>query len=67
MHDFLNYYPATVGGGGGGGRIRPPLGFSGITSSFIFFIDMKLGTPLRESIRRRLVQRKSKSAGNFLL
>ena len=52
-------------GGGGVGSDPPPLGFSGITSSFYYCIDMKLGTALRASIWRRLVQRKSKSAGNF--
>ena len=54
---------AGVNPPGGGGRIRPPRFFRNF---FIYYcIDMKLGTPLRASIWRRLVQRKSKSAGNF--
>ena len=53
-------------GGGGGSDPTPPRFFW--NNFFIFYcIDMKLGTPLRASIWRRLVQRKSKSAGNFLL
>ena len=52
----------------GGGRIRPPPPQFFYNNFFIYYcIDMKLGTPLRASIWRRLVQRKSKSAGNFLL
>ena len=53
-------------GGGGVGSAPPPRFFW--NNFFIYYcIDMKLGTPLRASIWRRLVQRKSKSAGNFLL
>ena len=52
--------------GRGGGSDPTPLGFS--QNNFIYYrIDMKLGTPLRASIWRRLVQRKTKSAGIFLL
>ena len=56
--------PATAWGGGVG---SDPLGFSKITSSSLtsYCIFMKLCTPLRASIWRRLVQQKSKPAGNF--
>ena len=52
---------------GGGGRIRPPPRFFWNNFFFYYCIDMKLGTPLRASIWRRLVKRKSKSAEIFLL
>ena len=53
----------------GGGRIRPPPPPRFFWNNFFIYycIDMKLGTPLRASIWRRVVQIKSKSAGNFLL
>ena len=51
---------------GGGSDPTPPRFFW--NNFFIYYcIDMKLGRPLRASIWRRLVQRKSKSAENFLL
>ena len=50
----------------GGVGSDPPRFFR--NNFFIYYcIDMKLGTPLRASIWRRLVQRKSKSAWHFLL
>ena len=50
----------------GGVGSDPPRFFR--NNFFIYYcIDMKLGTPLRASLWRRLVQRKSKSTGIFLL
>ena len=54
--------------GGGVGSDPPPPRFFFRNNFFIYYcIVMKLGTSLRASIWRRLVQRKSKSAGHFLL
>ena len=70
-HHHYNYHhnhhnPPPAGGGGSDPTGPPPRFFR--NNFFIYYcIDMKLGTPLRASIWRRLVQRKSKSAGNFLL
>ena len=52
---------------GGVGSDPPPPRFFRNNFFIYYCIDMKLGTPLRASIWRRLVQRKSKSTGNFLL
>ena len=53
--------------GGGVGSDPPPPRFFRNNFFIYYCIDMKLGTPLWASIWRRIVQRKSKSAVNFLL